>query len=100
MDKYTFIQYLLQQELACGSAHVFDSVCTNLKAVNVEVKTECLYDHCCPLPQRLATAGAQLLPTDRSTKEERETETPLTLEEINNVKYWSLLAGQLRNYEM
>lgn len=37
---------------------------TDLEAVDVEVKPEGLYDHGRPLPQRLPTAGAQLLPTD------------------------------------
>lgn len=40
---------------------------TNLKARDVEVEAEGLYDHGCSLPQRLATAGAQLLPTHRPT---------------------------------
>lgn len=40
---------------------------TDLKAVNVEVETEGLYDHCCPLPQRMPTTGTQLFTTDRPT---------------------------------
>lgn len=36
-----------------------------LKAVNMEVQTQCLYDHGGPFSQRLPTAGAELLPTHR-----------------------------------
>lgn len=40
---------------------------TDLKAVNVEVEAEGLYDHRCPLPQRMPTAGTQLFTTNRPT---------------------------------
>lgn len=44
-----------------------DNSATDLKAVNVEVETEGLYDHRCPLPQRVPTAGTQLFTTNRPT---------------------------------
>lgn len=44
---------------------------SDLKALNVEVETEGLYDHGRSLPQWLPTAGAQLLPTDGPAAERR-----------------------------
>lgn len=44
-----------------------DNNATNLKAVDVEVEAEGLYDHRCPLPQRVPTAGTQLFTTNRPT---------------------------------
>lgn len=44
-----------------------DNNTTDLKAVDVEVETEGLYDHRCPLPQRVPTAGTQLFTTNRPT---------------------------------
>lgn len=40
----------------------------HLKAVNVEVEAEGLYDHGGPLPQRMPAAGTQLFPTDTPTE--------------------------------
>lgn len=40
---------------------------TDLKAVDVEVETEGLYDHCCSFTQRMPTAGTQLFTTNRPT---------------------------------
>ena len=48
---------------------------TDLEAVDVEVEAEGLDDHGRSLPQRLPTAGAQLLPTDRPAGGRTDTQT-------------------------
>lgn len=57
---------------------------TNLKALNVEVETEGLYDHGSALPQRLATAGAQLLPADGPAAGTQGDRTPYDCSDVTD----------------